>query len=246
MNPDIIAFLSGTVAGGVSRTLTAPIDRLKISRQTSLMYSKKTIIENVLHVYRTEQVKGFFRGNGINIIRMIPHSGCTFLGYSFIPRLCNTENTAVIGGLSGAFATSVTYPLKTVRTLLICHNIDFKGVMKTYTIPALYRGYPVALISTIPYNSIMYFTYSYCRSKEYGSTVSGFVGASVAVGICYPMDLYCRQIQVSNQSYSCIFNALWSRGPKSFYAGMLLSLLRIAPGNAISFTVAEKMKSIIS
>jgi len=122
MNPDIIAFLSGIVAGGVSRTLTAPIDRIKISRQISSVYNRHTIMENILHVYRTEHVKGFFRGNGVNLLRMIPYSGSTFLCYSSLPRLCNTQNAAVIGGLSGAFATSITYPLKTVRTLLIHSN----------------------------------------------------------------------------------------------------------------------------
>lgn len=89
----------------------------------------------------------------------------------------------------------------------------------------------------------MYFTYVHCRTNEYGVALSGLLAASVAVGICYPLDLYCRQVQVNKQSYYSIFNSLWCRGPKSFYAGMLLALLRIAPGNAISFTVAEQIKT---
>lgn len=66
-------FLSGAVAGAASRTSVAPLERLKIIYQcqgNSKAYGG--VGSALLKIWREEGVKGMFRGNGVNCIRIMP------------------------------------------------------------------------------------------------------------------------------------------------------------------------------
>ncbi|KAF9959239.1 hypothetical protein BGZ65_000693 [Modicella reniformis] len=114
--------LAGAIAGAVSRTATAPLDRLKVYlitnsmpvltgqvAQNGLKYIpkfsspravnpvKQRLLWNAIkELYHQGGVKTFFRGNGLNIIKIAPESAIKFYTYetskSFIvnhlPSLC--------------------------------------------------------------------------------------------------------------------------------------------------------------
>jgi hypothetical protein len=66
-------FFTGFVAGAVSRSATCPLERIKILRQTSVMaYSKLSIGQTLMEIYRNEGVIGFYKGNGVNVLRASP------------------------------------------------------------------------------------------------------------------------------------------------------------------------------
>lgn len=66
-------FITGFIAGAVSRSATCPLERIKILRQTSVMaYSKLSIGQTLMEIYRNEGVIGFYKGNGVNVLRASP------------------------------------------------------------------------------------------------------------------------------------------------------------------------------
>jgi solute carrier family 25 phosphate transporter 23/24/25/41 len=69
-NASVKRLLSGAFAGAVSRTAVAPIEAIR----THLMVGTgaASISSMVQDILRTDGWQGFFRGNGVNVIRVAP------------------------------------------------------------------------------------------------------------------------------------------------------------------------------
>ncbi|KAI4132936.1 MAG: hypothetical protein LQ347_002348 [Umbilicaria vellea] len=109
--PDPGYFLAGGIAGVVSRTATAPLDRLKVYliAQTSvrdetvhavksgapLQAAKKVsrpLIEATKTLWRMGGMRSLFAGNGLNVIKVMPESAIKFGSYEGSKRaLCRLE-----------------------------------------------------------------------------------------------------------------------------------------------------------
>ncbi|PHH82964.1 hypothetical protein CDD82_4182 [Ophiocordyceps australis] len=105
-------FLAGAIAGGVSRTATAPLDRLKVYLLVNTRNSSETAatalkqgrpidaIKNALRpfkdavrdLYRSGGIRSFFAGNGLNILKIMPETAIKFGSYEAVKRaLANLE-----------------------------------------------------------------------------------------------------------------------------------------------------------
>ncbi|KAJ6695332.1 SOLUTE CARRIER FAMILY 25 [Salix koriyanagi] len=77
------SLFSGGVAGGVSRTSVAPLERLKILLQVqnphSIQYNGT--IQCLKYIWRTEGLRGLFKGNGTYCARIVPNSAVKFFSY---------------------------------------------------------------------------------------------------------------------------------------------------------------------
>ena len=62
--------LSGATAALVSRTVVAPLERVKM--ELVLNTSTKGPLGTALHVYQFEGVRGFWKGNALNVLRTAP------------------------------------------------------------------------------------------------------------------------------------------------------------------------------
>lgn len=77
-------------------------------------------------MWREEGWRGFMRGNGTNVIRMIPYSASQFAAYeqckSFLMEPGKTEldtpRRLISGAIAGTVSVMCTYPLDLVRTRL--------------------------------------------------------------------------------------------------------------------------------
>lgn len=77
--------LSGAIAGIISRTLTAPIERIKVLKQTDNSHFKDiSFLRSFNYMFKTEGWAGFFKGNGANVIRVVPFSALEFFTFDFI------------------------------------------------------------------------------------------------------------------------------------------------------------------
>ena len=77
------SFLSGGVAGVISKTVIAPIERIKylfivnspISRKTSnRKFSYRLFMTDFLHVVNKHGVLNLWRGNLLNVAKIFPHA----------------------------------------------------------------------------------------------------------------------------------------------------------------------------
>merc|ERR1711970_1415176 len=134
----LIDFLAGGVSGAVSKTLTAPIERVKLVIQTQDANPKiksgedprYTGIGNCFSRIHSEQGMGaFWRGNGTNIIRYFPTQAFNLAFKDTIkamfPKFNNKTDfwkffavQLASGGFAGAASLTIVYPLDYARTRL--------------------------------------------------------------------------------------------------------------------------------
>mmetsp|Transcript_19820 Transcript_19820/g.46527 ORF Transcript_19820/g.46527 Transcript_19820/m.46527 type:complete len:350 (+) Transcript_19820:102-1151(+) len=137
--------LSGGMAGAVSKTAVAPIERVKLLMQLEFSLTSKKrgegrrlrALEIARNVYRDEGLLAFWRGNTPNVIRQGGTSAMNFFFMdwykgaicSLLPRsqqLSSDEerkrnafvSSFLSGGLAGGTTTSILYPIEFMRTRL--------------------------------------------------------------------------------------------------------------------------------
>jgi len=122
-----LLMLTGMGAGIISRTLTSPLERIRILQQTGASnYANKGVFQSLRHMYAENGVRGLFRGNGVNQMTQAPFTALEFYFYDvFKNNLFSTDAASltyqqkmVCGGLTGMSATLVVYPMDVVKTYL--------------------------------------------------------------------------------------------------------------------------------
>ena len=87
---DLKYLFCGGVAGCVSRTAVAPLERLKIMFQVQdIMHNQMTrpktkysgIVHSMRRIVAEEGWKGLYKGNGTNCVRVFPYTATQFLVY---------------------------------------------------------------------------------------------------------------------------------------------------------------------
>jgi len=180
---------SGFMAGSVSKTLVAPLERVKLLLQNqALIHADKARYKGIFDaLVRVASEQGFFafwRGNGTNILRIIPNSAIRFSSYEyfnkiFLPRGNNSYNNMDRGvrkigaaSLSGLLTIAFTYPLDLVRTRLALDVSKFaepreyqgtlgcmKKIAKAEGISGLYKGFWISCVGIVPYLALSLSTY---------------------------------------------------------------------------------------
>ncbi|KAH9743103.1 hypothetical protein KPL70_003188 [Citrus sinensis] len=181
--------ISGGVAGATSRTATAPLDRLKVVLQVQT--TRAHIMPAIRDIWRDGGISGFFRGNGLNVIKVAPESAIKFYTYERLKKLIakvegDEEKTNIgasgrlfAGGLAGAVAQTAIYPMDLVKTRLqtyVCEGgkVPKIGAMSRDILVqegprAFYRGLVPSLLGIIPYAGIDLAAYESFKemSKKY-------------------------------------------------------------------------------
>ena len=126
-----INFISIGIAGCVSRTATAPLDRLKVTMQAhGAKAANHGIVNTIKYMIKEGGLASLWRGNGVNCIKIAPESAMKFLAYESykvaIVKMTNNNTNEVTlmekfmaGALAGATAQTVIYPMEVMFVNLI-------------------------------------------------------------------------------------------------------------------------------
>ncbi|XP_049784341.1 calcium-binding mitochondrial carrier protein SCaMC-2 [Schistocerca cancellata] len=214
--------VAGGMAGAVSRTCTAPLDRLKVYLQVH--GSKQTSMRSCLnHLFKEGGFWSFWRGNGINVVKIAPESAIKFMAYEQCKRLIRGNNTRelsiyerfVAGSLAGGISQTAIYPLEVLKTRLALRKTgQYKGIAdaakkiyKKEGLRSFYRGYVPNLLGIIPYAGIDLAVYetlknTYLRKHNDGSTPSvlllltcGTISSTCGQVCSYPLALVRTRLQ---------------------------------------------------
>jgi len=131
-------FAAGGISGAVSKTITAPIERVKLIIQTQDANPKIVsgevprytgIVNCFARVSKEQGIQAFWRGNFTNCIRYFPTQAINLASKDAIKGLFPRYNpktqfwsffgvNLASGGAAGAFSLSFVYPLDYARTRL--------------------------------------------------------------------------------------------------------------------------------
>jgi len=235
LNATLLQLACGGIAGATARTLTAPIDRVKILMQTQhITYAGQPekyqgLLQSFRTIFQEEGFARLWRGNTANVIRVIPYSATQFASYDYFKRyLYSPDQTSVstiqrlsAGALAGMTATSITHPLDVIR-LRMSVQPELKGLadatmscLKDGGARGLFKGYVPTVISLSPFIAINFACFDTLKTLVYPSTTRKknpaiILGLGAASGIfaqtvCYPLDTVRRRMQMKGRVYAGTF-----------------------------------------
>ncbi|XP_069465199.1 mitochondrial adenyl nucleotide antiporter SLC25A25 isoform X2 [Ambystoma mexicanum] len=162
--------VAGGGAGAVSRTCTAPLDRLKVLMQVhATRTNNMCIVGGFTQMLREGGTRSLWRGNGINVLKIAPESAIKFMAYEQIKHLIGSDQETlriherlVAGSLAGAIAQSSIYPMEVLKTRMALRKtgqymglLDCgKKILVKEGMTAFYKGYVPNMLGIIPYAGI--------------------------------------------------------------------------------------------
>lgn len=180
-------FLAGAIAGIVSRTSTAPLERLKILYQVNYVGSTvapPNIFRGLYQVYSRDGAKGLFRGNFTNILKATPDTAIRFAIFEHLKTLLknkklgsNTEGRIetldarelfFAGAVAGVTSNFTVYPLDVIKIRISAAPTGtYKGILDAFRkisrtegrIRPFYRGLSASLFSSVPNAGLNLMTY---------------------------------------------------------------------------------------
>ena len=257
----------GAFAGGFSRTLTAPVDRVRLL----MMTSKEPL--SILGAFRlavshpTMGWRALWIGNGVNCAKITPEMSIKLLIFDVLrqhiaadPDNVSTLERLAAGGVAGAVSQGGIYPMEVVRTRLatadpgtyrgIAHC--FKEVHRIGGVPALYAGIGPSLAGIIPYAAIDLSLMSILKeaaaahlsARERDVSVPllltcGMVSSAVATVATFPLNVIRTRMQATNADVRTVVREVGSEGLRGYYRGLIPCMAKVMPATSLSYTVYE-------
>lgn len=182
-------FLTGGISAAVSKTIVAPIERVKLllqvqdaSKSIAPENRYKGIIDCFSRVNSEQGFVSFWRGNTANVIRYFPTQALNFACKDFYKQTLCPYNpkthpgmfflgNMASGGAAGATSLTVVYPLDFARTRLASdvgqgEKREFTGLVDCLKKIAasdgpigLYRGFGISVVGIIMYRAAYFGMY---------------------------------------------------------------------------------------
>ncbi|ALC44326.1 CG32103 [Drosophila busckii] len=161
--------VAGGIAGAVSRTCTAPLDRVKVFLQVQ---TRRMGISECLHILLNEGgARSMWRGNGINVLKIAPETALKFAAYEQMKRLIRGNDTSrqmtiverfYAGAAAGGISQTIIYPMEVLKTRLALRRTgQYAGIAdaaakiyKNEGARSFYRGYVPNILGILPYAGI--------------------------------------------------------------------------------------------
>ncbi|KAF7653157.1 hypothetical protein LDENG_00086690 [Lucifuga dentata] len=161
---------AGAMAGAVSRTGTAPLDRMKVFMQVHASKSNEiNLISGFKQMLKEGGITSLWRGNGINVLKIAPETAIKFMAYEQYKKLLTrepgktkTHERFLAGSLAGATSQTAIYPMEMLKTRLTLRKTGqysgmfdcAKKILKKEGVKAFYKGYVPNILGIIPYAGI--------------------------------------------------------------------------------------------
>ncbi|XP_074264531.1 thylakoid ADP,ATP carrier protein, chloroplastic-like [Silene latifolia] len=275
---DAALFAAGAIAGAAAKTVTAPLDRVKLLMQTHGVRvgqesAKKAIgfLEGITMIGKEEGIKGYWKGNLPQVIRIIPYSAVQLCSYEIYKKLFRGKDgeLSVLGRLAagacaGMTSTLITYPLDVLRLRLAVEpgyrtmSQVALGMLKEEGIASFYNGLAPSLISIAPYIAVNFCIFDLVKKslpekyqkRPETSLITAVVSASLATLTCYPLDTVRRQMQMRGSPYNTVLDAIPGivarDGLIGLYRGFVPNALKNLPNSSIRLTTFDTVKSLIA
>lgn len=220
-----IQLLSGGLAGIVSRTCTAPFDRLRTIMQAGGKNAPAGLVAGFRQIHAQNGFISFFQGNGTNCFKIAPETAIKMYSFDFYKSRITTDPAAITfqerflaGGLAGATSQMIIYPLDVVKTRMVLSTRGMytgaldcaKQIFLKEGVTAYYKGLSMSCVGIIPYSGLDLMTNSFLRematayfelrNQEPGIIsflLCGMISSATAMSATYPLGLLRTRLQAS-------------------------------------------------
>lgn len=275
---DAALFAAGAIAGAAAKTFTAPLDRIKLLMQTHGVRvgqesAKKAMgfLEAITVIGKEEGIRGYWKGNLPQVIRVIPYSAVQLFAYETYKKLFRGKDGELsvwgrlaAGACAGMTSTLVTYPLDVLR-LRLAVEPGYKtmsqvalSMLREEGIASFYNGLGPSLIGIAPYIAVNFCVFDLVKKslpekyqkRPETSLVTALVSATIATLTCYPLDTIRRQMQMRGTPYNTVLDAfagiLERDGWVGLYRGFVPNALKNLPSSSIRLTTFDTVKSVVA
>jgi len=182
--------LSGFLSSSISRTISAPLERVKLLLQIQnellrlghLTVPYKGIIDCFTRIVKEEGILALWKGNLFGIIRFIPTQLCNFIFKDIFKKMFQYDykkdgywkwfmGNLISGGLAGIVSLILVYPIDLIQTRFAANtsgqfNImnDLRKILNVDGIAGLYVGYTISCLGVILYRGLYFGLYDSLRA----------------------------------------------------------------------------------
>ncbi|MQL80059.1 hypothetical protein Taro_012493 [Colocasia esculenta] len=163
----------------ITKTFVAPLERLKL--EYIVRGEQKNLFELIKAIATSQGLKGFWKGNFVNILRTAPFKAVNFYAYDTyrkqLLKMSGNEETTnferfVAGAAAGITATILCIPMDTIRTKMVAPGGEalggvigvFSHMVQTEGFFSLYKGLVPSIISMAPSGAVFYGVYDILKS----------------------------------------------------------------------------------
>uniref|UniRef100_A0A4W4FIB2 EF-hand domain-containing protein n=1 Tax=Electrophorus electricus TaxID=8005 RepID=A0A4W4FIB2_ELEEL len=268
-------FLAAGMADAISRTVTAPIDRLKTQLQ---VYGSKAVSLG-LRDLKPGGVRSMWQGNAVNVLKGTPQSTLQCFLYAKMRKqvlgerdYLSIEQRFGLGCVSGAVAHAAFYPLEVLKVRL---NLQQAGaphgllgcalsICHSESPWAFYRGFKPSIMCMIPYAGVECAVHQSIMSwarrdpancHDTKLLLFSFLAFACGQASSYPLAVIRTQQQAQafmagSQTCSGVLRGLVQiyekHGLLGFYSGMGASFVRAVPCALLNYTLISKMEMWLS
>ena len=183
--------IAGFFGSAISRTIVAPLDRLKMLYQVNYVGKSSnppSLIQGLINIKTNEGYKGFWKGNLANVIKGSPEYGIKLYTFELIKwkiqcfkkkEKLSKITILISGSISGVVSTSLIFPLEVLKlriasakSNLYSGYIDacFKIIKEPGGIKNFYSGLEASIFSVIPNTGLNLFAYESLKIIFSGSS----------------------------------------------------------------------------
>ncbi|XP_055058770.2 solute carrier family 25 member 24, like [Misgurnus anguillicaudatus] len=268
--------LAAGLADAVSRTLTAPIDRLK----TRLQVFESKAVSLGFRVLQTGGFRSMWQGNAVNVLKGTPQSTlqCFLYAQMRMYSLGDRDSLSVhqrfgLGCVSGAVAHAVFYPLEVLKVRL---NLQMAGsyngvlgcaklIYQNESVAAFYRGFKPSILCMIPYAGVECAVHqsinNWFKAKDPAQIsdpklfLISFAAFASGQATSYPLAVLRTQQQAQAVCATSpkpvtvlqgLIGIYETYGVRGFYNGMGVSFVRAVPCALLNYTLTSKFQTLLS
>ncbi|GKV03635.1 hypothetical protein SLEP1_g15910 [Rubroshorea leprosula] len=248
--------IAGGAAGAFAKTAVAPLERVKILLQTRTEgFQSLGVYQSLKKVLKHEGVLGFYKGNGVSVLRIVPYAALHFMTYEQY-RLWILNNypafgsgpvvDLLAGSVAGGTAVLCTYPLDLARTKLAYQASRFHeyfflepgtSIMLALEVLKVNLWFQGACVSKCCTHSFNYF---HCLSsfRLLKEIIVEDARGSLSCGVksVYSRPMYGGIKDVLTTVYK-------EGGVRALYRGLGPTLTGILPYAGLKFYIYEELKS---
>eukprot|EP00850_Spirogloea_muscicola_P003516 SM000014S00304 [mRNA] locus=s14:555439:558759:- [translate_table: standard] len=190
---DLALFIAGAVAGAAAKTVTAPLDRVKLLMQVQAIQAREPGAEkalgfiqacrhSLLKIGSEEGLPGYWKGNLPQVIRVIPYSAVQLFAYELFKASFNPDKLvaartpasclfARAGACAGMTSTLVTYPLDVLRLRLAVDSSTksmrqvVTGMLRDEGLSSFYKGLGPSLLGIAPYVALNFVVFDLIKKS---------------------------------------------------------------------------------